>query len=292
MVRSSTGGRELGGWTCLWMGLAVGLAVGWTGCEAATYGRGAIDELGDLDDDTSDDDGPGFDTVGDGSPSDDTDPDAGETGDDPQFLPECAEPNFEAAVSVEFESKDPLPDLCADLSFSAEVAVAVGGHYGLIACDCDAPGVCNGEKFELSLRLPHPGWLPALLPGSCHRFRVFTEEVSPGVCRRNRVDIAHGPADPPWYSTGAAREDLDHGGLAVIPRATPVETCRGECGAWQLREVEFTVPDAEPLTLGWDQSGFVGPYEVIHWRSFVGPEGCGEPAMATRTSEITAWTAR
>jgi hypothetical protein len=293
MDRQDTGARELGG-VVGGFGLVFGcLLGGLAGCEAATYGHGAMDELAHLDDDSSEADGAGFDTeddsgagVGDQGGGED----AGETGDD-AFLPECVEPNFEPAVTIELDSEHPLADPCADLIFSAEVAVSLVGIYGLRACDCDAPGPCNGEKFELHLGMPHPGWMPALEVGSCQRFRIFAEEVSPGVCRHNRVDIAHSPADPPWYSIGSAREDLAHGGLAVVPHATPLETCRGECGAWEVREAQFTAPDAEPLILGWDESGFVGPYEVIHWRSFVGPEGCGED-MTSNIREITAWTAR
>lgn len=266
-----------------------------SGCEASTAGLGAATDEGlggDPDaglDASTDTSTGGPDTGG-------SDPDGSGSDTGPE-LAACPEPILAPAVQIGFEGKDPLPDACAALSFTAEVAVASAGVYGLVACDCTMPpceGENAGEKFELSLDLPDPSWLPALAEGGCHEFRVFAEDEG-GTCRTSRVDIAHAPGQAPWYSAGAAREPLMVGELNLMP--VPADACATTCGAWEQRLVEASVPDAAPELLGWGQTALVGDYELVHWRSWVALDepqvdqaeaGC-DPVGPT---ELTAWTAR
>jgi hypothetical protein len=126
--------------------------------------------------------------------------------------------------------------------------------------------------------------MPKLEKGSCHNFRVYTEEIEPGVCRRNRLDIAATELETPWYSVGSASEDLDHEGLVITP--VDRDACADACGEWQSRDVMFSAKEGEQ-TLTWGQVAPLGNFEVINWRSYVTPDGCGGSS-----ADVTSWTAR
>lgn len=262
--------RTLSAWTIagVW-GLA--LATSSIACIPATDGLG-----GDLAADTGD--------IGaeDGDAGDDTSANPNDDNDgDPQQ--KCEDPQGNDEIGIYLVGEVQELESCEELSFSAKVAVVNVGVYGLVACDC-ADIDCGGESFELGIQLPDAEWLPELEPGSCHHFRVYTEEVEPGVCRRNRVDISTSEAESPWYSTGSASEDLDHNGLEIMPVAG--QACSDACGEWQTRDVMFAAKDTSEI-LSWGQSAPIGQFEVVNWRSFVTPAGCGHPSV-----DLTAWTAR
>lgn len=209
---------------------------------------------------------------------DSDDSDEGDDSDDSQTEedrngPACAEPRPEGDVVISLLGAGLTPDDCRELEFDAKVDVASVGIYGLLTCACDDP-VCAGDKLELELTQPDPNWMPDLVPGTCHHFHVFAERTGPGVCRRNRLDIATREREPAWYSTGSAREDLDHNGLMLTPR--PSVACDEGCGTWHRRAVAVTIENGgATATLDWGEVAQIGDYEVVDWWSYRSPDGCG-----------------
>jgi hypothetical protein len=204
---------------------------------------------------------------------------------DGEPLPMCTVAEDPLELGIELFGTSLEPDDCSEPIINARVnAVSEGGSHLMTWCDCNARE-CVGQALELDISVPDPAWLPGLEVGTCYTFYVYAEELEPGICRRNRVDIGF-PGDPvPWYSIGTAREDLDVNGLAISP---VLDTeCTDSCGEWQVRDVTFASNGSEQ-TLGWGDSAAIGNYaQIINWHSYVNPDGCGSPAV-----DVTAWTAR
>lgn len=198
----------------------------------------------------------------------------------------CDDPRLLDVVAIQLDDGIMPLDNCTEADFSARVAVAAGGIYGLTVCDCDAK-LCDGKDFELTVEVPDPKWLPDLLVGDCAEFHLFTEELSPGSCRYNRIDIAGWKMPLLMYSAGSAGEDLRSDRFEVRP--FDARECTDECGAWKDRNVEFSAEAhnvKQHVTLGPGHSGYVGLLQVINWGSYQVPE-CGNPA-----ADITSWAAR
>ncbi len=255
------------------------LAASSIACSPSTNGYGGDDIAYDGESEESDG---GLDDEPSGGAEADTNANPMDDGDG-EAEQQCEDPQVDDPVEIQLLSNDLEQGDCSEPSFRGRVAVADVGTYGLFACNCEEDPQCEGEKFELTLALPDPEWLPKLEVGSCEYFHIYSEEIEGGVCRRNRVDVSKTKLDTPWYSVGSASEDLDHNGLVV----TPVESdaCADECGEWQLRDVIFTAKDTEQ-TLSWGQVAPVGTFEIVNWRSYVTPSGCGAPSV-----DVTAWTA-
>lgn len=260
-------------------------------CSSATYGLGDDDigdgaaegidpaeagesgaELGETGEDDSEGDGDG-----------DGDGPAGDGDGDEVPMQMCMDPPNGPEVNIQLFGPYLAFDDCSEPTISARVDEIDGGNYELTACACGGED-CNGDDLSLSISVPDPTWLPQVELGTCYYFYFFAEEVEPGVCRRNRVDIAIDKIEPPWYSVGSASEDLDHNGLAITP--VVADACTDGCGEWQVRDVEFIANEAEQ-TLAWGEVAPVGGYNVVNWQSYATPNGCGGPK-----SDVTAWTAR
>jgi hypothetical protein len=252
-------------------------------CTSATYGLGdsedGVDpaeglETGEFGDEEAAE-------PGDDSSEGDGDPNPGD-GDGEGEVPmqTCMDPP--ANVNVEIELHGEYIDDCDEPKLSARVNEANGGNYSLTACaDVDD---CNGEKLELAVTVPDPTWLPQLEPGTRYFFHLYAEEIEPGVCRRNRLDVSIDKHEAPWYSTGSASEDLSQNGLTITPIVA--DACIDACGEWQLRDVTFVTQESEQ-TLSWGDSAWVGAYKIVNWQSYATPSGCGTPGV-----DITSWTAK
>jgi hypothetical protein len=263
--------------------LIVGLAL--TGssiaCSSATYGLGDDDDgvtpadsldTGELGDEETEE--PGDDSA-ETIPNDDDD-DHGDG--DP--LPMCVDPPIDIGVGIELHGDGLAADPCGEPKFSARIIDAVGGEFSLTNCNC----VNDCDAFELAISLPDPAWLPQLDPGTCYYFHFYAEEIEPGVCRRNRIDIAIDDHDSPWYSTGSASEDLDRNGIKILPIVA--DACTDACGEWQRRDINFVAQEVQQ-TLSWGENAWIGSYKVVNWQSYATPSGCGSPG-----ADITSWTAK
>ncbi len=255
-------------------------------CNPATQGLGeevaGDDESGDPEPEIGAPADEGDDSNNDGMNDDGEDGDGGEAA-------LCVDPRKRDIVLLElrgqqFDDEEQGLHDCSELIFEARVVVAKPPYYGLYECDCSEEPDCTGDGFELGVFVPDPEWEPTLEPGDCNVFHVFSQEIEPGVCERNRVDISTTKQAPPWYSVGSAREDLQRNGVALTP--IEAERCTDECGDWVRRDAIATTADGEQL-LGWGESAALGDYEIMLWRSYLTPDGCGEPAL-----ELTSWTAR
>jgi hypothetical protein len=204
---------------------------------------------------------------------------------DGEPLPMCTVAEDPPELGIALFGTSLEPDDCTEPTISARVNVVNdNGSHLMTWCDCNARE-CIGEALQLDISVPDPDWLPGLEVGTCYTFYVYAEEIEPGICRRNRVDIGFPGDAVPWYSIGAAREDLDHNDLAIAP---VLDTeCTDSCGEWQVRDVTFASNGSEQ-TLSWGDSAAIGNYaNIINWHSYVNPDGCGKPAV-----DVTAWTAR
>jgi hypothetical protein len=266
-------------------------------CTPATYGFGdgggddpaegleTEDSGGELGEEATESQGENDENVetGDGDGDGDGDAEGDGDGDGEPAMCTVVEDPPEIEISIELIGESLEPDDCTEPIISAQVDAVNGGTHLLTWCDCNARE-CVGEALQLDINVPDPEWLPGLEVGSCYTFYVYAEEIEPGICRRNRVDIGF-PNEPPWYSTGSAREDLDHNDLAIAPMVDMA--CNDGCGEWQVRAVTFASNGSEQ-TLGWGDSATVGSYtKIINWHSYLTPNGCGDPAV-----DVTAWTAR
>ncbi|HVI00039.1 MAG TPA: hypothetical protein VM869_15085, partial [Enhygromyxa sp.] len=192
----------------------------------------------------------------------------------------CKEPD-QPGVAIQLYGAFLEPENCNELAFVARVKAVNGSSHTIAACACDVE--CEGQELTLEIDLPNPSWLPGFEGGECAFFYVYAEQVEPGVCRRNRVDIAWSADEDPWYSVGSASEDLNHNALALAP--VIADDCSDECGSWKLRDVTF-VANGSQKTLGWGEVATVGNYvSTVNWSSYVTPDGCGAG------SDVTAWTA-
>lgn len=254
-------------------------------CTSATYGLGDSDdgvepaeglETGEFGDEEAAE-------LGDDDPSEgDGDPDPGDGDGDSDPMQTCMDPPVDINVDIKLHGEYVAIDDCDEPKLSARVNAAEAGKYSLTACaDVDD---CNGEKLELDINLPDPEWLPQLEPGTRYFFHLFTEEIEPGVCRRNRLDISIDKHEAPWYSAGSASEDLSHNGLTIAPIVA--DACTDACGEWQVRDVTFVAQESEQ-TLSWGQDAWVGAYKVVNWQSYAIPSGCGDAGV-----DITSWTAK
>ncbi|MFO7566643.1 MAG: hypothetical protein R6X02_28630 [Enhygromyxa sp.] len=251
-------------------------------CTSATYG------LGDSEDGVEPADSLGTDEFGDEDATEfgDEDPSEGEgdPGDgDGEPMQTCMDPPAHVGVEIKLHGESLPVEDCDEPKFSGRITDAEGGKYSLSACACEDPE-CDGEQLELDITLPNPEWLPQLDPGTCYFFHLYTEELEPGVCRRNRVDISIDDHEAPWYSAGSASEDLSHNGLTIAPIVA--DACTDACGEWQVRDITFVAQDNEQ-TLAWGEDAWVGAYKVVNWQSYATPSGCGTPGV-----DVTSWTAK
>lgn len=281
--------RTLAAW-CVGLALT-GSAIA---CTPATYGLGnddvgdgPADELesdsGELGDGDGDGDGDG-ETTGDGDGDGDGDGETTGDGDgdgDEGPAQSCSEPQ-DAGVAIELYGEFLEAEDCHELAFVARVKDVSGNSHTIAACACDVE--CEGQELKLDITLPDDTWLPGFEGGECAFFYVYAEEVEPGVCRRNRLDIAWSSEEDPWYSVGSASEDLNEKGLKIAP--VLADDCSDDCGDWQLRNVTF-VSNGSQKTLAWGEVATVGNFfKTVNWSSYVAPDGCGSPGV-----DITAWTA-
>lgn len=252
------------------------------GCNPDTYGLGDVDaEIGQADGFEADigDDSMGAD-AGDENDNGDGDGDnGGSDGGDGEGAASCLDP-LGPPLRIEL---DGLSEDCDDVEFSAMVTKSDAGAYSLTTCDCNDLA-CAGDELLLTVDLPKLEWLPKLELDGCYQFHVFAEQAGAELCRRNRLDIFTKDHEVIWYSTGSAREDLQHNGFDLNPVFH--STCVDQCGEWDLRDVTFTVKEGG-MTLAQGHSDAIGFYEVMNWHSYRAPLGCKSPV-----TETTAWTAR
>lgn len=242
-------------------------------CNPATHGLGDDEDGVDLAESVGTDDDDDDDSLG------ETD-EEGETTGDGDPLPMCMDPPIDVGVEIQLHGESLAPEDCGEFEHHARIQSVESDKFTLTDCYCD--NECDGA-IELAIALPSPDWLPQLDAGSCYYFYFYAEELEPGVCRRNRVDIAFDPHEAPWYSAGSAREDLDHNGLTIDPIVA--DACTDACGDWQVRDVTFAVHDVEQ-TLGWGEDATVGIYKIVNWQSYATPSGCDTPG-----ADVTSWTA-
>ncbi|HLT38245.1 MAG TPA: hypothetical protein VK034_18295, partial [Enhygromyxa sp.] len=195
----------------------------------------------------------------------------------------CMDPPHGAEIDIKMFGPYFAVDDCSEPIISARVQTVEGGSYGLTACACGDPE-CSGDDLQLEITLPDPAWLPQLELGTCYYFHTFAEEVSPGECRRNRIDISVEKDEAPWYSAGSASEDLEHNGISIAP--VVADACTDDCGEWQVRDVTFMAHETQQ-TLSWGEDAWVGGYKAVNWQSYATPNGCGDPSV-----DITAWTVK
>lgn len=222
---------------------------------------------------------PESDGDGDGDGDDDGDGDGDDDGDG-DGDGDC--PTVEELI-VEVDSLGLPPGDCGEFVLEARVAVAHTGIYGLYDCPCGVDPQCTGEKYELSMVLPDLDWLPVLEKNDCNVFHVLTEEVKPGVCRVNRIDISTAAGHRPWYSVGAtASEDLERNGFAVELAGERGVDCKGGCGSWATRKAVFAAQGESTEPLEWGESSFLGDYEAKLWHAYEDCDGRGRVAWVAR----------